>query len=183
MKSLSSWGIKGQKSILERKPKMESPDWWRVMIKKGLEVIACWLMHGYLFSLCVAEPICWRRKKVGSVLASSVEAFLFFKKGEQPLFEARRKFKSARHRVLRATWANSFLFSFNVFNFVFFCLILSCLESHGKKANKWGLYEKAIERKKAESAKLKEKAIDVLEFLCSSMLCFMILWESPCKLG
>ena len=44
-----------------------------------------------------------KEEEVGSVLASSVEAFLFFKKGEQPLFEARRKFESARHRVLRAT--------------------------------------------------------------------------------
>ena len=74
-----------------------------MMIKKGLEVIACWLMHGYLFSLFVAEPVLLKEEEVGSVLASSVEAFLFFKKGEQPLFEARRKFESARHRVLRAT--------------------------------------------------------------------------------
>ena len=76
-----------------------------MMIKKGLEVIACWLMHGYLFSLCVADPVLCllKEEEVGSVLASSVEAFLFFKKGEQPLFEARRKFESARHRVLRAT--------------------------------------------------------------------------------
>ena len=74
-----------------------------MMIKKELEVIACWLMHGYLFSLYVAEPDLLKEEEVGSVLASSVEAFLFFKKGEQPLFEARRKFESARHRVLRAT--------------------------------------------------------------------------------
>ena len=55
---------------------------------------------------------------------------------------------------------------------------MSCLESHGKRQTSEVCNEKAIERKKAESAKLKEKAIDVLEFLCSSMLCFMILWES-----
>ena len=70
-----------------------------------------------------------------------------------------------------------------MFSSVFFCLILSCLESHGKRQTVRFVMKKAIERKKAESAKLKEKAIDVLEFLCSSMLCFMILWESPCKLG
>ena len=159
MKLSSSWSIKGQNSILESKPRMESSDWWRVMIKKGLEVIACWLMHGYLFSLCVAEPVLCllKEEEVGSVLASSVEAFLFFKKGEQPLVEVRRKFESARHRVLRATWANSFLFSFNVFCFVFFCLILSCLESHGKRQTV-RFVRKSHRAEKGRECKIKRKS-------------------------
>ena len=36
-----------------------------MMIKKGLEVIACWLMHGYLFSLYVAEPDLLKEEEVG----------------------------------------------------------------------------------------------------------------------
>ena len=64
----------------------------------------CMLVNAWLslLSLCGRTGLL-KEEEVGSVLASSVEAFLFFKKGEQPLFEARRKFESARHRVLRAT--------------------------------------------------------------------------------
>ena len=61
-----------------------------MMIKEGLEVIACWFLHGYLFSLCVAEPVMCEGKEVKlGFLASSVEASLFYKKSEQPLFGAR----------------------------------------------------------------------------------------------
>ena len=75
MKSSSSWSIKGQKSILESKPRMESSDWWRVMTKEGLEVIACWLLHDYLFSLCVAEPVSWRKKKLAWVFGFKCGGF------------------------------------------------------------------------------------------------------------
>ena len=56
-------------------------------------------------SLSLAEPVfVFGEEEVGLVFwASTVEASLFYKKGEQPWVEVRRKCESVWHSVLRAT--------------------------------------------------------------------------------